>query len=326
MKHVLSLCFLLCACCPLQAQHEEILCPTDADGNYTEAVVIALSGVKLRAEPGFDAKVISAIPFREKVKLAEPLNLYKAEQRERVYTADSIAGFWIKVRWNGKEGYAFSAFLGTHVHTVKADLYLLFEDAGWCWDDAYADPAYYYYGLFEEPGNNQLFLKKIRPTFYNRWDEVGGQAACADEKEKTVLLLASKTPFAEDGPVRSFPAGQKLGSMDPQNYKAIDFKVPIPGSERTLEVQSSQVDPSNWKRRFLLRDARTGIVQELDMPVTWLDEAVLSWCGDLDRDGVTDFMINCYEKSGYSILFLSRNAGKGRLVRPGIVYIWEDCC
>lgn len=334
LQKILYTLFLI-APLSLSAQNSEYLiqCTSEDCG-----VVIALSGVKLRAEPSFTGKTIATIPFAQKVTLLEPVHEYEAINWE--YTSDSIQGYWMAIEWKGKKGYAFSAFIGTEINRMTEDFYLLLEDAGACWSDAYASLQYNYYGLFLSPDGSRSELKKIKPSFVAYHDEMGGTAIHAVEKETSIFLFATKEPFAEDGPVQMHwmldgdPDGGG-GAILAAYAQDVQSKLDIPHSNWQLIFEPNQLiktrdDSINLPAYILyLKDTKSGKKQALmqDVPsLTFTSTIFLRWCGDLDRDGVQDFMLWTEGGDYAQVLFLSRNPGKGKLMRFAGAYYGGDCC
>ncbi|MBT8234326.1 MAG: SH3 domain-containing protein [Saprospiraceae bacterium] len=65
--------------------------------------VIAFSGLKIRATPGVDGKVLDVVAFGEKVEILE--------DSEITQTIEWLKGKWIKVAYHNVEGYVFDGFV-----------------------------------------------------------------------------------------------------------------------------------------------------------------------------------------------------------------------
>lgn len=70
---------------------------------FSDHVVVAPSGLNLRAAPSLSSKVITAIPFRARVSVIG--------KNEQTTTVASVSGQWLQVSWKGTTGWAFSGFL-----------------------------------------------------------------------------------------------------------------------------------------------------------------------------------------------------------------------
>lgn len=67
--------------------------------------VLALSGLRLRDQPGPNADVVATLPYGAAVVAQE------AQNHEHSATVDKLGGHWAKVAWQGKTGYVFDAYL-----------------------------------------------------------------------------------------------------------------------------------------------------------------------------------------------------------------------
>ncbi len=73
-----------------------------------ELFVVANSGLKLRSEPDFDAKVIAIMDFGEMVQI-----LTDSVAWHRYDRVEWLDGHWVYVDYGGVRGYAFDGFLST---------------------------------------------------------------------------------------------------------------------------------------------------------------------------------------------------------------------
>ena len=65
--------------------------------------VTAFSGLKMRLAPNMESRTIKIIPFAEKVLV---------EERDSTsQMVEWLEGSWVKVKYEGREGYVFDAFL-----------------------------------------------------------------------------------------------------------------------------------------------------------------------------------------------------------------------
>lgn len=325
-----------------QLVEKEIICDTECGSNLSEpkeccGYVIALSGLRIRENPSLNAKVITTIPFRSQV-IRKKVYFKKSVHgfiENNQWSQDSVPGNWELLEWNGIQGYGFNAFIGNSPINMENDYYLLFEDESWCSDDGYASLSYHYYGVFINGDTTVTELKSFKPTFYRAHNDVNGTLIKADEKKKTQFVLISKNPMTE-GAIKIY-----------KNFKPIYTNIVNGRYVESPVVNKIKIPSSNWmlesKKDFvtlnkndttrseciilILRDVQSGITQSLGVFNEPNNTISINWCGDLDRDGVPDFMIGVY--SDYSVgnlLFLSSNPGKGKLVRFACQYYWSDCC
>ena len=85
-----------------------------------ELVVISPNGLNMRAEPYTRAKLMRKLPYGAKVGILEKLTKteftltheYKYYDKEGgLIHSDPLKGYWVKITYEGVDGYAFSPFL-----------------------------------------------------------------------------------------------------------------------------------------------------------------------------------------------------------------------
>ncbi len=304
----------------------------------TSAFVLAFSGLRLREFPGTASKVLTTIPFASKVTLMRDPTLSRSEDDGYLFDADSIRGNWVSVKYQGKTGYVFDAYLGNGIRKMNKASYLIMEDAAWCWSDAYASKAYHYYGVFLDKSKQHASLKTIKPVFHSDHDEHESISMHASGKERPYFMLATREPLAEDGLINRFHFCSKLEDYRPKDASfqvlrndSILHAVRIQESNWELSCVKQKVqdsNPSYYEKVIQLKDRNTGQKQIIVDKNYVMSEAYMAWCADLDRDGVQDFMLSLSDEESGSclVLFLSRNAGKGKLMRLAGIYWWGDCC
>jgi len=75
------------------------------DNSSSERIVTPNAGLRLRATPDTNGKIIITIPFKEIVTLLE--------EKGDPITISGKTGKWSKVKWHDKTGWAFGGFLDT---------------------------------------------------------------------------------------------------------------------------------------------------------------------------------------------------------------------
>ncbi len=332
MKNMICALLALLFCVPLSAQREPkyLAIADNYECHYIdtcEAVVIAPSGLKLRAQPSFSAKAITVIPFGKKVRHLKKFQ--GTEPNKVVFDADSIPGNWLKLFWQGKEGYAFSAYLGRGILKMDQPFYLLAEKSAWCWDDSYISSDYHYYGVYPNADTSSLTIRKAQPLFYNnRAEGNDGITFSLRQKRDSYFAFASKEPF-EEAKIRVFKSRQRIGYQEtPQ--PDLNQKIQIPYSDWELKMTMAKVTENGEtydKPRLIIRDKKTGSWHYLMDSYHSFEMVELLWCGDMDGDGVQDFMLNVGASHyGGMVLFLSKNQGKWKFVKMAGAYFGQDCC
>jgi hypothetical protein len=101
--------------------------------------VWAESGLNLRSERGKESKIIAKIPFGEKVVtktrkgvfgndffISDRANMYNCNNGESYTENIRLKGSWVWIKWKGKEGYVFDAYLSKlSIPNLEKDYYQL---------------------------------------------------------------------------------------------------------------------------------------------------------------------------------------------------------
>ena len=297
-------------------------------------VVIAPAGLHLRAKPDQRGKILATAPFGDTaVGLAS-----KEIKRDTVGSIESwsdvhqsrntpIDGFWLKVRYRGAEGYMFSAYLSRGVNklaegdeALNQDYILLFPGIG-CFENYFYHPGWYWYGIYQSDTTKSIQPVKI--SFYNLPGELVGNCVVADKMRNLHLIIGSRTPLPLSLNSAVFLAEQyqesnsligREGEPNDALLRRYHLNVVRDGSTNFWETQ-----------KLVLQQG--GQQQVLAKPGQFSDGGwYLVCCGDLDGDQKKDYIIWYGEKGSKTILYLSKPAAKGQLVKPVAVYYAGYCC
>lgn len=331
MKKQICLYLLLLIPILAAAQHLKdylIYADDDCKGDTCEAVVLALSGLKMRAQPDFRSKTMVVVPFGKKIRYV--FDLEQSEDYQVPYDVDSVAGKWCRIFWQGKSGYAFSGYLGKGIFRMDKPFYLFEENAATCGDNAFISPNYHYYGVFPNGDTSAFTIKKHQPLFFNmQVGFIGGANFSFRQKQLSYFAFATVEPFKEG--VVSVSKSKQTLYVDWHQPATATPKISIPNTTWEIMVKFETVKNENGleysRPRLQIRDKKTGSWHYLfDGDVNFYYVA-LDWSGDFDGDGIQDFMLST--KSGLSgsrMLFGSKNTGKWQFVKMIGVYFWGDCC
>lgn len=289
-------------------------------------VVLALSGLKLRDKPSFSGKAVAVIPFGATVeRTGNPEQYRPLRQRDWEWSSDSISGYWQALTWDGKKGFAFNAYIGDAIYRMTQPAYLLFQNTAGCWNDGYASPAYHYYAVYPNRDSSVWQLKKFKPVFWFNDDGFGGTSIQADPSRSPSLIVALKSPIAEGNLLAekiNVPVTAHSGEMPAST--PLPPAVPIPNSMLQLVTVEKQDQSGRYYFQLQVENKQTRRRQVIVSRI--YGHTRLIWAGDLDRDGITDFMLS-YESHEYGRqLFLSSLAKAGELVWPVQIYWLGDCC
>lgn len=332
MKHlILSLLFVCRLAAAAHAQEEPaylVRCPRPYEENFDSSVVVlARSGLKLREKPSFEAKKLALMPFSKKVKLLELPRYNEAGELNPLYTADSIPGVWLKVRYGSKTGYAFSAWLGSSLVKMTKPLYLLSAQGSWCSDDSYISDQYRYYGIFRGP-NGACTRREIKPEFWVVWMGLYGSGAYCKLKvrgEQPLFVLASRKALPE-GAVAS--TGRN-GYLPGNNMGELSTLTNIPESPWEFSIRYVRLENSDaLVPQAIAKSRQSGMVYRLGEASDWYDTPqFLVWEGDADGDGTLDFILTVQREITSSWqLFPGGAPIPGFIIRVASQYTFSGCC
>lgn len=285
-------------------------------------VVIASNGLKLRASPSMDAKVLTVMPFRQAMKLLEIPVIDPETGNPYDFNGDVVSGQWFRVRYKQFEGYALSTFLARNILEMHENVYLLSPNGSWCSNDAYISATYHFYGVFREV-SGRFSRRRIIPQFRSFWGALDGYIDCwvhlKVDGEQPDFILASRTKMSE-GLLKTTGRSGCIPPRDPTCWDSIDVQPVIYKSRWIFSFES------NPEEGVKVRDKTTGIWQFLPAEKYYFFTSLV-WEGDLDGDGQMDFILSApYEIGETWHLFLTRGKKKGMLVREYGWYRFSGCC
>lgn len=328
MKNSLFILFYLIVGTSLMAQNPAFEIDTSRGGWRH---VISPDGLNLRAKPNLRAQVLQKIPFGEKVQVISPRHYGRdtVGQIEYFNTAGSpyqipIDGYWLKVRHGQVEGFMFSAYLGILGELQEEDkllnqnFALLYPGVG-CFNNIFYQPNWYWYGVYMK--GNQTWIKRVSISFYSITEELVDQAISTNDNLHLKFVLGSRTPLPESD------ALERKSSLSSEALfvsagKANDSIL----SRYNLAIRADKTmdDPNYWESQRLIFQ-KNGLKQAVK-PAFHDGLWYLVWCGDLDGDKKDDYIIQFGEKGMNTVLFLSKPAEKGQIVKPVAVFYSGYCC
>ncbi len=327
MKAIFICLFLLFLPLTAQLQTREI----DLERN----VVISTNGINLREFPNRGSKVLTAIPFGERVVILNEKSFgtetighyvdfdygYAISGYERENKI-AIKGDWIKVSYKGQRGFVFSGYLGYKSDSnnknntdFNREVVLLYQTTS-CYTNIYPPQSYNWYGVYHKKN-----IYEIRPItisyYYDDYTEPGLTpfVTSTSDNRDLAFIIGSKTKMKEgriDG--TNFPGQERYFRDETRtNHKLLNEL-----SMERVESSGGQYLPylklkSGNKRQILNIDD--------DSPLQ-----SIVWMGDLDQDGKRDYIIYYGDEESMMVLYLSSHAKAGQIVKPVAVYYSGYCC
>jgi Bacterial SH3 domain len=287
-----------------------------------ETTVISTTGLNLRAKPNTSSKVITKIPFGDKVEIMEKI-FYGIDTigSYKDYEFDSgkefqipIIGNWVKVKYKNFEGFLFSAYLynsrfaSNLIDEIKQSeinkKYILLFPGTYCNYNYWFYPNIQWYGMYEE--KNEFSLKEIKLSFYREWHGELADMGITTNNNKNLLFIIGTTDRMIEGKVE----GKSLKKL---HIKGID------------EVKEFELSYNNRKSKLIIKkDNLSQIISKINNQYLYPTSVV--WIGDLDKDGKKDYIIQYGEKSSKTILYLSSESEKDKIIKPVAIFYSGYCC
>lgn len=325
MKNILIFLFLVYIPLAAHLQTHEI----DPERN----VIISTNGMNLREFPNRGSKVLTAIPFGEKVVIlnqksfgTETIGYYPGygyhNSETRKLKTIPVKGDWVKVSYNGLTGFVFGAYLGYTApskkrvkNDVNTDFVLLYSGFS-CYYNIYDKSQFHWYGLYKRKTGYEL--KKISISyFYDDYSKEGLTpfGTMTNDNIDLSLIIGSRLTMKE---------GNVDGTDFPdQNH---NFKIATQNNYELLNKLSMELIDSPYDEYHPLLKLIRGIKEQIlnieDSPTLYS----IDWMGDLDRDGKPDYILNYGEKLTLTVLYLSSQASGAQIVKPVAVYYSGYCC
>jgi hypothetical protein len=328
--------------------------------------VIASSGLKLRATPDQNGKVLAVAPFGAQVLVDttvrhdnERISIQPKARRDTLgifnqYTAwngtamESIRqmhiGYWWSVRYKGKRGYMFSGFLankeelGTDYYPELNEQWRVMATGGNACASTHIDlkKSWFWYGLFRATsGKYELRGVQLRYVVADYSDEQGHYdllhrevvILAADVPEQPLFLIGNREKWAERADISGDEAYPVAGKGSTFTGKD---NTPNAALLRTYGVIVETAPDARYPSPFLSLGDQKGNLQKLTLHYPGQDYSQppgeLLWVGDLDGDGRNDYLFNAPGEIGAYMLYLSTQARKGEMARLVAVMWHWYCC
>lgn len=285
----------------------------------TEAYVIATSGVNMRARPNLQGRKVLAIPYGKTVTILD-------DSASAPLKVGDIVGCWQKVQYKNKNGYTFSAFLSRE-YTPEATKtpFLLFNSNISCKGNLRYDPDFTYYAI-SVAKDGQSKVEPVDISFYQRpLGELDGTFLQLDWGGAKLrgMVVGGKWTAGKSIPALDLPNNVNDNTwQEVRETQTIDL-----WGEFVLEYRWTWGEDEKQPLTYQIwvtepEGEREQLICGTGTPLQYLP--LLKWTGDLDGDGMPDFVLESDKGSAH--LFLSSLARKGKLVGHAASYIGGYCC
>lgn len=295
---------------------------------FPEEYVVTASSLNLRDAPDAKAKKVASLPRGSAVQfVGVALNGEYIE-------VDSVYDRWLQVRYQGKTGYAFGAYLAPTIG-------LYYEN-----DQIYsALPPLNWYGVYARDSFADE-IRKIEIRAVEEYSEFwGGKITVlkTNQKQTSKFILGTHKPFRTGyaGPLGVYTVNDFFanGSLGPGATMGISPGYPEGDTTTKATYVLSAVGCAEFVDDYVVvRNYRLYALDYTTQPATrqdlshWVSPEVpeisptvsLQWYGDLDGDNKPDAIIDDspFEVSGRSSLFLSSMARPGEFLKKICEHFW----
>ncbi len=289
--------------------------------------VIAESGLNLRAKPKKTAMVIAKIPYFEKVTLehkndygVDTLTILKTETQEV-----PLVGKWLKVSHKGNVGFVHSSYLqdinkSYQDKNLNQD-YILLKPGMNCLDNLHDKRAYHWYGLYHHKEGTSLSeidfeYLSIENTYVPYYIHA--------EKDKDLLFIIGSKQTLNVGSRKPHFYFQKNPIVQHLRKDLCDTLISI--KNKIYFQYTTLYEEGMDFKCFVKQDQNYQYMHQRRHENRLLNVTSFEWMGDLDGDGLTDYIFTFGEKSSSTILYLSSLRKANEIVHPVAAYYSGYCC
>lgn len=283
--------------------------------NQPEQTVIATSGLNLRESPSLEAKVITSIPFLDKVALLqdsvsdrEIVDIVNFNGFDHNTYTEQIAGEWVKVKYEDQEGYVFNAYLMQEyfeepLKSEESQYALSFLGSN-CVDNVHRNKNIKWKGVFKNGAGYEI--KEVSLEYYMSFEDMGAWYGVTTQSNDSLLFMIGA---AED----KFRTGAIEGTY-------FEYGVEFDYSKESSTFENLALTIGENETYLTIKEGNQQ--QKVDSH----DGLYILWKGDLDGDGKDDYIFSMGEQSSSTNLYLSSEAEEGQLVKPVASYYSGYCC
>lgn len=293
--------------------------------NAYRNTVMAHSGLNIRKKANLKSEVLGKIPFGEKVQILhkdhygyQKLNTVKTQMQTFV-----VDGFWLKVKYKNTTGFVLSTFLHQPYrfdYLIEYNDYVLLQPGGGCSDNIHNISSYNWFGLYEDEVGTSL--KPISFEYYNVVDAMTFMKIVVKEDKDLRYIIGSKKqlkPFIK----KKKKAYADVFESNIYNNECDTTYILNDNLIAEYEVENRE---SNYGllTYYIKSDQKyykltpSGDVHKYTN--------VIHFVGDIDSDGVDDYICSIGEKPQHTFLFLSSASQSGQIVRDVAVFHATYCC
>lgn len=191
--------------------------------------ILANSGLSFRVAPNIKSNKISVIPYGARVQILK-------QDKNRPFEFDNFRGYWSRIKFNGKIGYAFSGFMCSY--PAPAGEKNVFEYIKRNFPNEDEDSYNYYNGIYDN-GNIET----------NSWEELydwSHSVIFKNAELQEIFLLCMRLDYRALKSINYFPI---------KNTKVGDYKIEVFYESTKIY----RIHISNKPYHFTVTDGEEGI-------------------------------------------------------------------
>ena len=285
-------------------------------------VVIAKSGLFLRESPDRKGKVLTKIPYFSNIEILSTKS-FRAEkvliESKRVPSHMDIEfeANWVKVKYNKLEGYVHNSYIMRKYNRKKKVLKYDYDFAfpGFSCDfNFHPNPNLKWYGIYKRKDDFERVPITLEYQIWNR-NNMTPILTLVEPSDSLVFCFASGNNLTR---------GSVVGTM---KYANLEFDMDnYDLSLKELGISYKAIEGKDGNNYILQKDGLHQLLNEEQIESEYNSITAFDWVGDLDEDGILDYVITYGTKGGRTILYLSSEAKGNEIVAPVAIYLRSYCC
>ncbi|MEZ4921415.1 MAG: SH3 domain-containing protein [Saprospiraceae bacterium] len=295
---------------------QSIVADTDA------TMVIANGGLRMRNGPGKDYSTLTVIPFGARIKYMDEYTHGRDSiriQTELEGVNEYIYGYWVKVAYQNKSGYVLDVFLdkkikGRFDDLLSDEFVLIYPGCGCNQSNIHNPQKWNWYGYFKT-SDSTLLARRIDISYYKTREYTCDLFINATETKDLQFIVGSKS--------------EKLNTEIDVQYANLNLAAWYGSSVDRKVLEKFNLELEEYKAEY-----------EEDPPLLYLNRGgtrtalntkkygapiLVELIGDIDGDGLNDYIIRYGEKGSILVLYLTKT-GNTNLIKAEAIFYAGYCC
>jgi len=287
--------------------------------------VFAQSGLNIREAPDLSSGKIGLIPFGEKIQFIDK-DHFGYQKLDSIITESKsylIDGLWAKIRYKELEGYILTTFLyNPYSYENESNFgdYVILRPGSGCSDNIHNIHAYNWYGLYQN--NHKSTLKKITFEYYNTLDRMTNMQIITKTDKNLFFIIGSKKEL----PTFEGKIIATISNNQPKNYEPYPCDTTYLITKNLISEYSVEHKDGDFGDHILYVKNKKQWHKIHPFEGSNNYPKRVDFVGDIDSDGIDDFIIIYEGKPGFTILFLSTEALKGNIFKDVACFYSTYCC